>query len=279
MRAEAAPAAPPARTAHAACRCRPALPRRPASGHAPPAGPAAMSGTPFPTPSPWAQTRAAPAAAATPHPPGPSATLPVPELAMVTGRLLHCVDIPALDLPGYRLLQGLMLEGPMRQARGGWLRWLLFILAGGLAGLAAAHLGLTAEFWAATRAGQGLVLGGRGVFIAAIALLATGALLVTLRMLRSQARAIAALHRSAPRLLGPHRLCLGESGLALVTPRQVFAARWEMLAPARRLGAWVFLLADNSIAFWLPHRLLAEHPEGPAIRALLAARIGLGKGV
>ncbi|MFB9971220.1 hypothetical protein ACFFMP_14925 [Pseudoroseomonas cervicalis] len=36
----------------------------------------------------------------------PSATLPVPELAMVTGRLLHCVDIPALDLPGYRLLRG-----------------------------------------------------------------------------------------------------------------------------------------------------------------------------
>ncbi|WBV44963.1 hypothetical protein [Pseudoroseomonas cervicalis] len=232
--------------------------------------------------SPWAPSRATPHAASTgPQalPPGPSAGLPAPEVAMVTGRVLHCVDIPALDLPGYRLLQGLMLEGPTRQARGGWLRWLAFILAGGLAGLGAAHLGLTAEFWAATRGGQGLVLGGRGVFIAAVALLATGALLVTLRMLRSQGRVLAALHRSAPRLLGPHRLCLGEHGLALTTPRQIFAARWEMLAPARRLGAWVFLLADNSIAFWLPHRLLAEHPEGPAIRALLAARIGLGKGV
>lgn len=232
--------------------------------------------------SPWAQARGAPQAmpgAPPPEAPGASAALPAPETGMVTGRVLHCVDIPALDLPGYRLLQGLMLEGPLRQAGRGWLAWLPFILLGGLAGFAAAHFGLTAEFWVATGSGQGLVLGGRGIFIAIIALLTGSALLVTLRMLRSQGRVLAALHRSAPRLLGPHRLCLGEHGLALTTPRQIFAARWEMLSPARLAGAWVFLLADNSIAFWLPHRLLAEHPEGPAIRALLAARIGLGKGV
>ena len=172
-----------------------------------------------------------------------------------------------------------MAAGAAARLRPGWFSWVAFILAGGLAGLAAAHLRLTAEFWIATGSGQGLVLGGRGVFIAAIALVAAGALLVTLRMLRGQARIIAALHRSAPRLLGPHRLCLGEQGLAITTPRQVFAARWEMLGPTRLAGAWVFMLADNSMGFWLPHRLLSEHPEGPAIRALLAARVGLGKGV